>query len=182
MNNAITKGYSLALYEYSIEKKVNSKITDDLILLSEVLTKDYNDIFRDPDIAKKEKLTNINKISKAAKLCKITSNFLEILIKNNIFYYILDIIKEYHVICSLNAKKIVGVITLNNKLVQSDIQKITKHFSKIVKKNIVFVQKIDKSIVGGFIVEVNRKVYDYTYKSRLKKMKQKMLEIHLEGK
>ena len=72
------------------------------------------------------------------------------------------------------------VLTSSSELNSSTINEIENKVRDITSKNITLVNKIDSSIVGGFVLRVGDLQYDASFKNQLNKLKQEFINISIQ--
>ena len=168
----LCKGISQGLFEYSIEKNKKIQVYDDIVFLNKIITKKYCNIFRNPAITKDEKKQNINEIfKKIKKIEKITKNFLYLIIDRNYFFLVKDICEYYFIHWNFFTNIKTGKFFSATKYSKKHILQIETKLSKIHKQKIKLIEKIDKSIKSGFIIYVNKKIYNYSTNFRINELK-----------
>jgi F-type H+-transporting ATPase subunit delta len=170
--------YSLALYELAIEDNVLNEVEDhsfsiiNLIKISE----DFRFLIKDPTNTIESQLAAINKISQNYKLSKLLTKFLSFLIFKRRFFFVEKILKDFIETCSKKRGEIKAELTAAKDLTKSEInnikEELTKNFSSKIKLNF----KNDPSLIGGLIVQVGSTMVDTSIKSKLKQIKNKMIE------
>ncbi len=102
---------------------------------------------------------------------QIISEFAKVLFKKRKLQLAEKIVVEFEKF----AKKQEGVVMLNitsaKKLTKAMLAEITKKFGKNIETN----EKVDESIIGGFIVQTEDKIFDGSIKTQLKKLKQSLI-------
>ena len=76
-----------------------------------------------------------------------------------------------------NKHKNIQDVTLTSaiRLDESYLKKIKSKLSKLSTKSISINQKINSNIIGGFILKVDDKMYDASYRTKLKNIKKTLL-------
>ena len=69
---------------------------------------------------------------------------------------------------------------IRDSLYTSTIKEIERKVRDITNKNITLVNKIDPSIVGGFILRTGDIQYDASFKNQLNKLKQDFINISIQ--
>ena len=57
---------------------------------------------------------------------------------------------------------------------EAELKKIEKELAAKTKKNIQLIEKVDPEIIGGLIIKLGSKMYDYSVRSRLQRMAKDM--------
>ena len=72
------------------------------------------------------------------------------------------------------------VITSSSVLSSATIQKIETKVKELTSKNIKLINKVDSSIVGGFVLRIGDLQYDASFKNQLNKLKQDFINISIQ--
>jgi F-type H+-transporting ATPase subunit delta len=72
------------------------------------------------------------------------------------------------------------VLTSSSELKSSTIKEIENKVRNITNKNITLVNKIDSSIIGGFVLRIGDLQYDASLKNQLNKLKQDFINISIQ--
>lgn len=168
-------GYALALFTLAKEDKKIKKSKNDANLIIDLLSKNskyinllttkrinYNKKYEMIDIAFKGILNHIK-------------NFIKILSKEGKASIILPILKKLikHIDEMEGIKN--GIIYSKIPLTKVQINKIEKNTIEKLKIKVKLVNKIDSKIIAGVKVVIDDEIIEDTIKSRLKKIKQKLL-------
>ena len=171
-SDEVVKRYVKALYDLSLEQNKNTKIKEDLFLISELIkkNKEFKKIIFSPLVTPKKHQEILKLISKTLKMDEITENFLFLLAFNKRLILLDKIIRFYNEISS-ERKDIVKIdLILPNKTSKKDISDIENKLKSDVKKKtkINFIE--DKNIISGFIVKLGSTMIDFSIKSKLDKI------------
>lgn len=131
----------------------------------------------------------VNKDDKKKVLCEIMGNdvddnflnFVKVLVDKERMDIIADILENYEVLANEKQNivliKVTSAMLLDDEQIENIKQKYQKDFteSRIEIKNIV-----DKSIIGGIKLEIGDKIVDATLKTKLKALKEHILNGQLK--
>ncbi len=168
--------YCNSLLETAIEKNILDAVYKDIGLISESLesSRELSMMLINPVIKSNIKLSVLESIFKN-KIHSESFNFLNFLIlkgRENLLSIIskkfLELRDDYLGIVSV---KVSSAVNLDN----SQIKNLQAKFEKLLQKKVKFIFKIDTSVLGGFIAEVNDTVYDASLKHQLELLKKKFL-------
>lgn len=172
LNNKIAKRYAGALFEIAresgriegIHKELNNFIDfcNNEICLKEFLSQTFID--------KKERKGVINLLGKELSLGPEFISFMYLLIDNERAVYLPKIFREF----SRLRDDILGILTANvvsaKKLKGDEINEIKNMIEKAVDKIVVINEKVSPEIIGGYIINVEGKLYDSSIKTQLKNL------------
>ena len=146
--------YSLALYELSEENNLVSEIESQSLSLLTLIDKsnDFYNLIKNPTISEEALLKIINKISEFYKFNNLFVNFLFFLIKKRRFFFVKRILTSFVEICSKKRGELKAEL------------KSAKELS------------IDKSLIGGLVVQVGSTMVDASIKNKLHLIENRMME------
>ena len=171
--NLLVNRYAKAFLELAVQNDLVEKVLGDLLLVKTTIegNKELDVLIHQPFVSRERKANILNRLF-ADRVSTITLNLVNLLIEKNRDSIITDIYDEYYQLY-LEYKKI-AVVTVTSAVDLDEkttdrIVNILKH--KIVKKDTVEIKNvIDKSIIGGFIVQYNDYVYDASVTHTLKRL------------
>jgi F-type H+-transporting ATPase subunit delta len=168
--------YAQSLLENSIEKNSLEVIADDVNLALTALRHDpkFMRLLKNPIVKSADKQAIFDQVFKSRVSPEFYSflNFLILKGRETIFEEILDlfeILKNEH----LGIAKV--ELTTSIEVDQIQLQKIKVTLEKLLNKSVVFSNRIDASIIGGFVAKVDDKIYDASVKNQLELMKKQLI-------
>ena len=175
--NLIAKRYALGFYK-ALEDK--NKVDKGLNLLREMVEffKTNQPVFfllYTPIVKREDKLKLLDMIFK--DIDPLLKNFLVLLIKYSRMDIIEEIFHELEKIYYRKENKILGTLKTVIKVDKDIVKQIEEKVSSILEKNIVLKNIEDKSILGGFKIEIGSLVIEVTIKSQLDKLRN--LEVNI---
>lgn len=105
---------------------------------------------------------------------KIAENLIKILKRRGKIYILPQILAYYRK--SLNRMK--GELTFARQICRKTIEKIEKNFAEILKETDVIQFKIDKKIIGGFILKTENFLVDGSIKGFLERISGRIFIDH----
>lgn len=168
----ITSRYAKSLLDLAVEQDVLETIYQDMVLFNDV-TQSNNDfvlMLKSPIISEDKKIKILDLIF-SEKLSRMTLKFFTIVIRKRREFYLPRIAKSF--IEQYNERKSISKVsfTTAEKIdteTQNDIIKIVSEATQT--ENIDLNLKIDKSIIGGFILQYEDKQYDASIFAKLEEM------------
>ena len=101
---------------------------------------------------------------------------MELLMKKRRIDLFDDVAKSFIIIYNKMYKN-QDVITSSSVLSSTTIEKIESKVKELTSKNIKLINKVDSSIVGGFVLRIGDLQYDASFKNQLNKLKQDFINI-----
>ena len=109
-------------------------------------------------------------------MTKIFKNFLLLLIKKRRIFFIEKILASFNKFVSRQKGEINASLISSKELSKQEIEKISKELSIDRGSSIKFSFEVDKSLIGGFKVQIGSLMIDSSIKNKLKKFQQLMIE------
>jgi ATP synthase, F1 delta subunit len=172
----IARVYASSLVELGQEKKILPDIEEEIRFIAGMITenKDFRKFLVSPGITKDAKKDFIEKIFKG-KLSDYIVNFLKVLIDNDRQVCIVEINEALaDLLDDVNNRQRVTIIT-SVDLDSSMKSKLTTKLKDVLKKEIIFKEEIDPSILGGIIIKVGDTVIDGSLAKDLRNIKNNLL-------
>ncbi len=171
----IASRYAKSLIDLATEKGKLDKVVADMTYFGEVAK--LNDVA----VLLKSPIINSDKKSKVFgaifgdKVDKLTYAFLDIILRKGREAYLGDIatevISQYRTIKGISIVNIVSAEALLPETIKAIEQKLID--SKLTNANIEFETTVDKSLIGGFVISFNDKLYDASVKHQLDLLRNK---------
>ena len=170
--------YSLALYELASESNLVPQIEKNSLATLNLISnsKDFNSVIKDPTLSREILMEVINKIAENFKLENLFKNFLSFLITKRRFFYTEQILNSFNEICSEKRGELKAEIKSAKELTQDEINVITDELSNNFNSKIKLNYKLDKSLIGGLVVQVGSTMIDTSIKNKLQQIENKMIE------
>lgn len=169
--------YANALMQLAEEKKIYSKIAQDAELIYSSLgsSKELRTVLKSPVIKSIEKQKLLTAIFEG-KISKEVESFLLFVVEKGREDILYEIFKEF---INLRNKKegilqanITSAVELDDSLKKKITSKLEKETEKIVQSSFV----VDGRIIGGFIAQLEDKVYDASVSHQLKLLRKKFAQ------
>jgi F-type H+-transporting ATPase subunit delta len=168
--------YSKALYELALEKGILEEIENDLLLIKEQINQneEFQKYLLNPLIQTKSKTKLLQKTFDGA-INSLTMNFLVLTSSKKRSEYLKEIIEKFEVLAleynGILFAQVFSAVSLNADQTES----IKNRLEKSTGKKVQLVEIIEKSLIGGFIVQIRDSVIDYSLKRQMERLKEKMV-------
>lgn len=172
----IATRYAKPLLDLALENNKLDIVVSDIETFQKALkNRDLYLLMKSPIIKFDKKLDIVSAIFKG-KVDDLTFSFVELMInkgRENVFPEIVDaFIAQYKVY-----KKITSVTLITAKpLLKSELDSIKSKLinSDITDESIEVTEKVDPSIIGGFVIKIGDKLYDASVIHKLDQLKKKL--------
>ena len=171
VNTKLARRYAKSLFDLAEEKKVSDAVFADMELVRNVsaANREFRKLMQNPVVPTDKKLA-VLKLIFAGKVNDITLSFFTILTKKRREEYMSEIAVSF--ISLYRAKKGIMTATLVTAVPADDVLK--KRITEIVQqdsgKKVELEERIDASIIGGFILNVGDKQFDESVSRRLRSL------------
>ncbi len=167
--------YAKSLLSLAIERKTETKMFADMQLVQNTIahSRELGLLFKNPIINTDKKVNIINALFKG-KIDDVTLAFLTIITNKKREFYIEDITRQfistYKTHVNIETAVVTTPVALDDKL-RAQVMAIVK---KIAKGTVELEEKIDKDLIGGFVLKMNDNQYDASIESKLRDLRREM--------
>lgn len=170
--------YASALFQLAVDEK-NLNIVEQNVLNFQKIYKnnpDLRNFIKNPTNSDEEQTGLVEVLSKKINLTKNFKNFLLLLIKKRRIFFIEKILASFNKFVTREKGEINASLISSKELSKQEIEKISKELSIDSGSSIKFSFEVDKSLIGGFKVQIGSLMIDSSIKNKLKKFKKLMME------
>ena len=174
--DTIASRYASALLELAIENNKVNEYQKQIKFVYSVIKENPNlvDFLKCYAIDNIEKKKLIEKIFKD-EVCVEVLHFMFLLIDKKRINYIDRICVEFNSVCNEYRGVLEGIIYTTSELNEEQIKKIEEKVSSKLNKKVELTNSINPSIIGGVKIVVNDTVFDNSVESRIKALKQELI-------
>lgn len=169
--------YATALFMLSLENDSLDKFARDLDTVKSVFEEnpDYILLLSSPAIKKGERTEIINSaFSGSIDECII--NFINLLCDHNMISSLFDCIKDFKALKKAAENCVTAHVYTAVPLTDDQIEKLKMNLQKRFGSQVNIKTVVDKSIIGGMIIEVDGKIIDGSVKTQLHSIKEVISE------
>jgi F-type H+-transporting ATPase subunit delta len=173
IDSKVGKRYAKSLIDLSKEQGVMDAVNNDMKLFIDACTanRDLKLLLSNPIIDSSKKLNVLNQVF-SGKMNKMTIAFFNIVIRKGRENYLFEIAKaflsQYKVYKGIQTAEVISAVGLDDKL-RKKIYDLVRNDSN---SEVELIEKIDKTLIGGFILRIGDKQYDASVSSDLRKLTQ----------
>lgn len=174
--------YSKALFELAKEESSLEMVIKDMEFLFSISKLPEVKVLLESPVIKSLDKKRIFRELLESRVNKLTLTFLDLIIKNKREIYIEDISRRF-IDDYKKDKGIKTAVLTSTVLIDENLKnKINQLVKDIFNCDIKMEEKINRNIIGGFILTVEDKQFDGSISTKLKKIKHELLNISLENK
>lgn len=176
-DNKVATRYAKALFELAEEQNALDAVAEDMRDI-QALTKENKEFRRllDSPVIRGKKKEEIFRELFGKTYHGLSMQFLFLLLRNKRENYLKNIVLHF---LDYQRKKqgiVDAQITTATPLEEKAISKMRKEIGKILHAEIAFHEKVDESLVGGFILRFDDKQMDASIRKQLNQIRRKLLQ------
>lgn len=173
MSYRIASRYAKSLIDLAIEQNKLEKILEDITgFLEAAKNKDLLLLLKSP-LVKPDKKEKVMGALFKGKIDPLTYSFFEIIIRKGREPLLPDIaeefVRQYREIRGISIVQVVSAEPLSQDTIESIRKKLLE--SGLTRGNIQFTTSVDKSLIGGFVISFEDKLYDASIRHQLDELK-----------
>ena len=175
--------YAKSLFLLAKEKELLDEIKKDIDLILQWFdeNEDVNVLLEHPVVKSSKKAEIIDKIFKES-INSYTLSFLQLIIKNkrekHLKYICLDFVEIY----KKNKGIKTAVLTTSFDLSRTHKENIKKSIEHMFKAPVELKTKLDESLIGGLIIQVDDRQIDLSVARQINELKQQVLKMDFNNK
>lgn len=168
MVSSVSIQYAKAIFELALANQNENNYYQDLLVIKESFIDDEKtkQVFSHPSIStreKKEILSNVLNDKINAELL----HYLFVLVDNNRFLDLPDIVDTYQKLLDEYQEKLVVDVYTKYQLEEKQKQQIVSDLSKIYHASVMINEVIDETLIGGIKMMINGNIIDNTISKQL---------------
>src|SRR5690554_1903804 len=173
--------YARSLLDFALERNELEAVDADMALISNTCanSKDLRLMLKSPIIKQDKKLAVIKKIF-GGEIGSVTLNFLGVISGKKREDILPEIANAFTSVYRKHLGIVAAEITSAVPLSDAEREKAISVVKGMGTGKVELTEKIDKSIIGGFIIRVDDKLYDASVASRVTALKRTFSKNHLQ--
>lgn len=168
MASVVATTYAKAIYEVAAEKGEELLTLEQLKLVKDSFS-EYEEllaIFAAPFIPKAERLKSVEEVF-GGNLSRENLNFLLLLTEKGRIREFSGIVDEYIKLYYREKNICEAMVTSAVALTSEQVEALRKRLSEVTGKEVIVLTKVDASILGGLVVEIDGERMDSSVKTRI---------------
>lgn len=170
--------YANATIELAAKQKAEKNVLDDLTLINQVISqsRDFEIVLEHPGIKPDEKKKLIVSLF-GTKLNDLTQRLIEMLCDRRRLELLFAIEHEYRKLWLEKQNIVVGTLVYAEKPDSRLLADIKRKLGEKLGKTVELEEKEDKTLIGGFLLQVGDQVIDGSLKGRLQSIEKSLLSV-----
>ncbi|GAB4446203.1 MAG: ATP synthase F1 subunit delta [Bacteroidales bacterium] len=172
--------YAKALFLTAQEEHAVEQVHNDMLLLKQLVSENASfHFFLQTPILKPSEKKDFFQAVFANHLHPLSLHFLNLLTQNRRENRLLDIIRNLQQLYLTHKNMLSATLITTIKADDAMLNNFTQKLQSMLQKTISLQNKIDDSIVGGFILQIEDKEFDASAKTQLKKIKNNLINTSM---
>jgi F-type H+-transporting ATPase subunit delta len=169
--------YGEGLYALCTEEKLEQKVLEEVQAIGKAFRENeaFLHLLGNMSMSKEERVRIVDETFKG-KIHEYTLNFLKILVERGAIHEFSECAAAYQESYFRTHQVAVAEATTARPLNEEQKKRLRDKLKKLTGKEIVIKEKIDPSVLGGVLLQMDGKRYDNTVRHRLAAIKQTMTE------
>ena len=178
-NPRLATRYAKSVLDLAVERNSLEAVLGDMRVLNGICTesRDFEVMLRSPIISGDKKLSVINEILKRFNVNEITHAFINLLVAKGRELTLPEIaaafIDQYNILKNIRTVKLTTATPMHDAIKKTIESKIA---SDMPKDTIDLKTLVDDSLIGGFVLEVEDKLYDASVKKSLNDVRTQIVD------
>jgi F-type H+-transporting ATPase subunit delta len=172
INNTIAKRYAKALVQIGAEAGVIDPIRQELLAVDRIISSDSETrlFFSNPAFTAEQKKNVMQKLISHAGCSELVANFLLLLLDKNRQVFLSQIVESYEKQADEYSGLVRPTVTTAFELDDSQIASIRSALESKTGKKVIPQVNVDRSLIGGIVVQIGDMVYDSSVKTQLNRI------------
>lgn len=169
--------YGEGLYTLCAEEKLDQAVLEEVQALQKAFRENeaFLHLLGNMTMSKEERVRIVDETFRG-QIHEYTLNFLKILVERGAIHAFSECAAAYQESYFRDHQVAVAEVTTANALNEAQRKKLIDKLKKLTGKEIVIKEKIDPSVLGGVLLQMDGKRYDNTVRHRLAAIKQTITE------
>jgi len=173
--------YASALYVTAVRGNVLDPVETELQEVIGAASQNpvFADFLRDPSVSKTVRMKAVEEIFKETKFNDVTKNFLAVLAENGRLSQLQRITGCYSELLHAHRGEVQALVTAALELSPAELEDIKSALKGYLKagQSLKVEQKVDRSIIGGIVVDIQDKHIDLSIDTKIKQMEKLLAEV-----
>lgn len=172
--------YASALYVTAVRQNVLDPVETELteVVAAAAQNPVFADFLKDPSVSRTNRIKAVEEIFKETKYSDVTKNFLAVLAENGRLYQLQRITGCYTDLLHAHRGEVQALVTAALELSPAELEDIKSSLKGYLKpgQSLTVKQKVDRSIIGGIVVDIQDRHIDLSIYTKIKQMEMLLAE------
>ena len=184
-NPRLATRYAKSLLDLAVEKNCLDAVLQDMRVINDICVqnRDFDVMLRSPVISADKKLAVINEVLKRYNVNQFTTALINLLVakgrEQNLAEIAPAFIAQYNSLKNIRTVKLTTASAINDAIKNSISAKLAAHMPK---DKIELKTAVDESLIGGFVLEVEDRLYDASVKKSLNDIRNTVIDTSYVSK
>jgi len=172
----VAKRYAKALFELAEEQKVLEKVYADLLAVAKTVkdSDELQTLLINPLVNESDKLRVLDRVF-SERFQNLTRTFLKLLADKRRLSELQEIVDKFHRMMLDHKNQVEVQLISAIDLERPVVEKISKQIQQIIGKEVLVNERVEPSIIGGFVVKVEDLVIDNSIRSQLNRLRDQLI-------
>lgn len=173
----IARRYAKALVELCAEAKNHAVIGKQIESFAETWrsSEELQGVMKSPVVSLEDKREILNKLFARNLFAPTTRNFLFVLLDADRIAHVEEISRAFAHYMDAVALRVRATVTSAVPMERSDLVRIQAALQRLTGKTVVLDAKVDPSLIGGVVTEIDNVVLDGSLKTQLRSLSERLL-------
>jgi F-type H+-transporting ATPase subunit delta len=173
----VAKRYARALLELAAEQNHLEDWGAELQRLAQAVTlPDLAQRLNSPELPEPQRLQAMTKIAELLGLSFPLRSFAAVLARHGRVNDAAEISQAYQVLLDQQLRRARGALTFAAEPTDDEVKRVVAGLEGLVGKKVIPTIKVDRSLLGGVVAEIEGKIYDASLETRLQEAKRRLSE------
>ncbi|GBG74233.1 hypothetical protein CBR_g17944 [Chara braunii] len=167
--------YATSLFKAAVKADALEPVETELRTITELGESNQlvHDFLKDPSVPVRDRIAGIEDISKHLKFSPLTNNFLALLAENGRLEELNRIVGHFSDLLMAHRGEVKATITSPLELTTQEITDLKSALQARLEpgKKLLLSQKVDKSIIGGLVIELGDKMIDMSIRTKMNRLR-----------
>jgi F-type H+-transporting ATPase subunit delta len=176
----VSNRYAKSLIDLAKEQNILEQVFNDMQVFKSTVDQnsELSNLLKSPIVDAEKKNSILNKLF-SGTFNQLTTKFFEVVIRKKREYYLYDIanafINQYRLMNNITT----ATVTTASAMSSQTLQDITQLLEKNTGKKVIIESKLNPSLIGGMVVQIEDKLFDASISGKLRKAKQELLNTYI---
>ncbi len=177
MAEIVSKRYAKALFDICIEDSSMDKVSEDARQIANLYKEeDFKILMTHPNLSSEDRFNTI-KSAFGDELSQTLYGFFHVIFSKNRETYILEILESFLELVDTHNGVTTAVVKTPFELTNDKVNQIKSKLSTKLNKKVDVIVELDKSLIGGIVINVDGLLIDTSIKSSINNLTKQLMSV-----